>query len=243
MAEAPCRPVPLPGTRIVIDSAVVCVWFRQFKAHRKGVAGLAYSAEYKFLISAGLDRDACVWSPFASHLMCKLTGTLAGRTGCVSPTTPDGRRVGHVAPLVDVQFVSGTPQIVTADADGVVKVWDARNFQCCQTLTALPSASSFACCTGPHRRLVFCSDDDAWAPVDVENGPYWSSSSGTAGATRTVSCVLYNPYALSFAVAVGNRLQIWDGLKGHLVSVAELACPEITGRCGGTRSLMGRRRR
>ncbi|XXQ36767.1 EF-hand domain-containing protein [Plasmodiophora brassicae] len=186
---------------------------RQFKAHRKGVAGLAYSAEYKFLISAGLDRDACVWSPFASHLMCKLTG--------------------HVAPLVDVQFVSGTPQIVTADADGVVKVWDARNFQCCQTLTALPSASSFACCTGPHRRLVFCSDDDAWAPVDVENGPYWSSSSGTAGATRTVSCVLYNPYALSFAVAVGNRLQIWDGLKGHLVSVAELACPEITAMCLG----------
>jgi len=39
-----------------------------------------------------------VWSPFADRLVFKLTG--------------------HSAPLLGVEFIKGTPQIISADSDG-----------------------------------------------------------------------------------------------------------------------------
>ncbi|KUF87556.1 hypothetical protein AM588_10001531 [Phytophthora nicotianae] len=74
---------------------------QQLDGHAKGVRSLAYSPEYRFLVSAGFDFDALVWNP-----------------------------------LCGVEIISDTPQIITADVDGVFKVWDIRNFACMQTFTA-----------------------------------------------------------------------------------------------------------
>ncbi len=43
---------------------------------------------------------------------------------------------GHNHPLVGVKCLPDTPQIVTADTSGMVKVWDVRNFLCVQTFNA-----------------------------------------------------------------------------------------------------------
>lgn len=66
--------------------------------NRAGVVDLAYSDSYRFLLSASIDHEVGVWSPFADRLVFKL--------------------IGHGAPLIGVQFVQGTPQIVSADVQG-----------------------------------------------------------------------------------------------------------------------------
>ena len=43
---------------------------------------------------------------------------------------------GHNHPLVGVKCLPDTPQIVTADTSGMVKIWDVRNFLCVQTFNS-----------------------------------------------------------------------------------------------------------
>ncbi|EGB07395.1 hypothetical protein AURANDRAFT_27709, partial [Aureococcus anophagefferens] len=76
------------------------------RGHAKGVNALAYNSEHRFLISAGFDHDAFVWSPFVSTLLYKLKG--------------------HRAALVGCHAVEGTHELVTADCHGVLKLWDLR---------------------------------------------------------------------------------------------------------------------
>ncbi len=73
------------------------------------------------------------------------------------------RLKGHSAPLIGVQAVPDSPEIVTADSGGVVKVWDLRkSYSCVQTLWVedevgwrLREATAFKC-VSPHRRFVVC---------------------------------------------------------------------------------------
>lgn len=65
------------------------------------------------LISAGLDHEAFIWNTYVKEKIFLLRG--------------------HNHPLVGVKCLPDTPQIVTADIAGMVKVWDVRNFLCMQT--------------------------------------------------------------------------------------------------------------
>ncbi|CBZ50053.1 nb-ARC domain protein, related [Neospora caninum Liverpool] len=88
---------------------------RTLKGHKKGVFSLAFSTDFSCLLSAGLDKDALVWSP------CNLT-------------KPICHLQGHPYALCGVAVVPGTPQAVTADASGALRLWDLRNFRSLQTL-------------------------------------------------------------------------------------------------------------
>lgn len=52
---------------------------------------------------------------------------------------------GHNHPLVGVKCLPETPQIVTVDIAGMVKIWDVRNFLCMQTFN-VPSEEVNAFC-------------------------------------------------------------------------------------------------
>jgi WD40 repeat protein len=88
----------------------------KLQGHRKGVLKLAYAPEYRLLISCGFEHEACVWSPFVNTLVYRLRGQHSSLVGCVA--------------------VEDTPEIITADSNGVFKLWDIRNFQCVQTFSA-----------------------------------------------------------------------------------------------------------
>jgi WD40 repeat protein len=85
----------------------------RLKGHKNGVFSMAYNTDVRLLISCGFDHDAFVWSPFVNNLVFKLKG--------------------HHASLVGCQSVEDTPEVITADASGVFKLWDVRTFQCVQT--------------------------------------------------------------------------------------------------------------
>ena len=71
------------------------------------------------------------------------------------------RLQGHTSSLVGVEFIENTPEIITASEDGVVKIWDIRNFSCVQTLNTFEDdvsdgeghLSSFTY-AGKHKRIV-----------------------------------------------------------------------------------------
>ena len=165
-----------------------------FVGHRAGVVDLCYSNEYRFLLSASIDHDVCVWSPFADHVVFKL--------------------VGHTSPLVGVQFVTGTPQIVTADTEGWIKVWDARNFTCCQTFMATPSMTAFTTCGATHGRIFVVSRQPLIQVFDCEGGPYLKVTDDDP-----IYTALYSSLSMSFLTCNRQDIKLWNALNGRLSRV------------------------
>ena len=66
--------------------------------------------------SAGFDHDVLVWNPHVENIICRL--------------------MGHTAALIGVKMSERSPEILSASCDGVIKVWDIRNFKCVQTMYA-----------------------------------------------------------------------------------------------------------
>jgi WD40 repeat protein len=105
-----------------LDSTV-CLWdtythtrTMKLEGHRKGVFSTSFNQDYRLLVSSGFDHDACVWSPFASSLVYRLKG--------------------HHASLIGCQCIENSPEIITADAEGIFKLWDIRTFNCVQSFVS-----------------------------------------------------------------------------------------------------------
>jgi WD40 repeat protein len=65
---------------------------------------------------------------------------------------------GHNHPLVGVKCLPDTPQIVTADTSGMVKIWDVRNFLCVQTFNSpLEELAAFTLTSGQSmKKRIIC---------------------------------------------------------------------------------------
>ena len=87
---------------------------RSYKEHTKGVLALAFSTTHTLLFSAGFDHEICAWNPYIDTLVYKLRQ--------------------HNAPLISVtcppEALSASPQLISADIEGIVKIWDIRSFRC-----------------------------------------------------------------------------------------------------------------
>ena len=95
------------------------------------------------LLSAGLDHEAFLWNTYVKDKIFLLRG--------------------HNHPLVGVKCLPDTPQIITADIAGMVKVWDVRNFLCTQTFNVPVEELSSFCLTfskntsQPMKKRIVCS--------------------------------------------------------------------------------------
>ena len=168
----------------------------RFIGHRAGCVAIAYSNEYRFLLSAGSDHQVCVWSPFAEKQVYSLRG--------------------HTSPLIGVQFVPGTPQIVTADSDGWMRVWDARNFACCQVFqTGMgTNLTGFTACSQRHKRIFLVGKSHELLIWEQEGGPFLKRKK-----EEPIFTALYSPFTMTLLTANREDLKIWDGLTGNLSRV------------------------
>ncbi|KAG3004371.1 hypothetical protein PC128_g19107 [Phytophthora cactorum] len=179
---------------------------QQLDGHAKGVRSLAYSPEYRFLVSAGFDFDALVWNPYVDQLILRLHG--------------------HNNSLCGVEIIPDTPQIITADVDGVFKVWDIRNFACMQTFTAenmgdvknIVSITSAKRIVAAGKKLIKFDYEKLENPELTDDHPVFSA--------------LYNPTSLSFITAAGRDVKIWDARLGKLIRVyRDLSSTDLTTLC------------
>jgi WD40 repeat protein len=184
--------------------------------HARGVYSLTYNSEFHCLISGGFDHDALIFNPYYAQ--------------CI------GRLKGHRDSLVRVQTVPGTPQIVTADVSGFVKIWDVRTFGCVQTLALederdsearSAELTSFRVCP-PHKRLALGGESrivyfDAISEVVID--PELADQ-------KPVTVCLYNTEQGTFLTAAGQTAKVWSGKTGALQAVYRNICDaDITAMC------------
>ena len=75
---------------------------------------MTFNTEQILLFSAGFDHDIFVWNPYID--------------------TPVYKVQAHNAPIVSIFAIDHTPLLISSDSDGIVKIWDIRNFECVQTI-------------------------------------------------------------------------------------------------------------
>ncbi|KAG2378384.1 hypothetical protein C9374_008527 [Naegleria lovaniensis] len=92
---------------------------KEFLGHTKGVVSIAWKNEYHFLISAGAEREPLVWIANVENR---------------SPFRLRDQRSPHQHSLIGVWAVPNTPQIISADHRGLIKIWDIRTHRCSQTI-------------------------------------------------------------------------------------------------------------
>lgn len=181
-----------------------------FKGHKKGTYSLAYSNDYRCMLSAGLDHEALIWNPYVERV-------------------PIFRLKGHTNYLCGVEVIPGTPQIITADVRGTFRLWDMRNFRCVQTFgTGEPGVrdlNSF-CVIPPYRRL-------AAAGTRVLMYDYMDDWNGERVTdTNNIAEALYNPRLGEFYTVSAKGVKTWNASNGSLVKVLRDVTPdEITSVC------------
>ncbi|PFH33799.1 hypothetical protein BESB_080150 [Besnoitia besnoiti] len=180
---------------------------RALEGHHKGVLSLAFSADYSCLLSAGLDKDAFVWSP------CNFS-------------KPISRLQGHPYALCGIAVIPNSPQVLTADASGALRLWDVRNFRCLQTFGSRMSSygemSSF-CVMPRHRRLATGStylDFYEMKPVQRR----------TSLAAKTGGCAdaLFSAETDSILTTGKDKIHAWSAETGDSGTVLCASEREIT---------------
>lgn len=191
--------------------------------HRSAVRDFSYSPEHHFIVSCGFDPEIHLWSlhSFSS----------SGASG-FRPILLHDREEPHRPAIVGVHCVVGTPQLVSIDQTGLLKIWDLRTYKCVQNivldptglgsvnrdkeffgLTYIEKHRQFLCYTHRQMRVVHYTDISrdycAETAEDVLVGMKFSSSSGCL-----VSCTQ-------------SALQTWELRSG--VKSGEYATPKLHG--------------
>lgn len=186
----------------------------QLEGHEKGVFQLAYHQEYHALVSASFEHSAIVWNPYCQLKICKLKG--------------------HYNPLIGVAAVPDSPQILTADGGGIIKIWDIRTYGCVQTLyvedqrgVRVSDVSTFA--SMPMHKRLACGSTRLHFYDSLT-----SSSHHNPAIADLQPCIraFHNSNDASFITASGNTVKIWSEADGSLARVYRNIIPnEITALC------------
>ncbi|CAM9417678.1 unnamed protein product [Scytosiphon promiscuus] len=194
------------------------------QGHNKGVHSLSYSSQYRCLISAGFDHEAHVWSPFVNSLLNRLKG--------------------HHASLVGCQAVENSPELLTADSSGVVKLWDLRTFHCVQTFQAsndgeMPTDKASTSCFVHFKMPPLRSnqEQDEHRLVLARGKrllPFDQYRCKTEAITDdfAVTCACFNHTSLTILTAAEKTVKIWDAVGGILKGVFKgITDADITAVC------------
>lgn len=186
--------------------------------HKQGVFAVTWSSDYHFLVSAGFEHEALVWIANVETAPFKLRD----------------QKKPHQHSLVNVLAVPNSPQVITADHKGMIKIWDIRTFQCMQTMYTennLPKndyksfyLSSFAYM--PKRKQIVT------AGKKMHIFEYERTQNPMCADDQPLFLALYNPIFFTFITAAGRNVKIWDALTGSISKVFKnIVESEITALC------------
>ena len=113
-----------------------------------GIRHLAYAHSQRFLLTAGFDRVIRVYNPFVNTLILTLRGErLSGHDTALMTCTHTHTHLfipnpGHADAIVGLLLPPDSPQVISADAGGVIRIWDVRSFMTGMAGVATGSAPS-----------------------------------------------------------------------------------------------------
>lgn len=208
---------------------------KTLSGHKKAVSMLRYSSENGYLISAGLDHCVQVWNP---HVEQKI-----------------GSLLGHRDQLIGMEVVPNSPQVITADESGVVKIWDLRKFAAVQTIAkelyvkdrsiprTLTRSMTSMCYIASKKRIAMANSTIFF----IDQSPKVSSKGsderaieadatcneeGEADESKKPIAVFYSPPTRCFMTFTCWEIKCWDANSGQLVRTSSpIIGSEMTCAC------------
>jgi len=152
---------------------------------------LDYSSAFRASLSAGYDRDIIVWNPYVRSIFYRL--------------------IGHDKPVMNLFAAQNSPEIISADTAGRVKIWDIRTLQCLQTLEARDFSFS-TMCINPSRHEIFTAGKDwhVWKSVTSGDNDVTSKSG--------IKDVVFNPHHNTWVVVAGREVSLWSAVEAHMLA-------------------------
>lgn len=210
----------------------ICVWdsytndcVLDLHGHRKGIFNLAYSSDYRLLISCGFEHDAFVWSPFIKNQVCRLKGHNASLIGCVA--------------------IDGSSEIITGDTNGIFKLWDVRTFSCIQTFSdnssnrqhsksqELNKMSCFFHTTLPSRNSMQKEDDSRMYAASKSFICFDQIRVIDEAITDkyNVFWIDWNDESWVFVTVSEKNVILWDGIMGSKTTIHTNIAPDDISAC------------
>ncbi|KAG2853673.1 hypothetical protein PC113_g13963 [Phytophthora cactorum] len=186
-------------------------------AHERGVRQLCYSEHHDLLLSAGFEFEALAWDLASRQVALKLSG--------------------HRAPLIGVQLaLFQTERAITADCEGVFKVWDITRGHASSTNASISQAVQLESIDlgVPSVRV----EPISFVSLHPYSRDLWVVTSGSCTLQRLRSVrgqqfdevplrAFYHSSANKFVVVAGSVCSLWDGKTGscseELAHVGNLA--------------------
>lgn len=175
---------------------------RFLKGHTMGVCCMAFAASTKELITGGFDYKLFVWNPYAGIWIKKIHG--------------------HAAPIVGIEVLgSGSSQVVSADLDGVIKIWDLHNYECLQKLELDAVNALRAFVSIPSHKRILAAERRFFA-FDYQN---------TGAADRTdeapIIKAVYHHRLQIFVSGCKSHVRVWDAVTGSIKCVIQHREPDV----------------
>eukprot|EP00002_Diphylleia_rotans_P038783 TRINITY_DN8862_c0_g1_i7.p1 TRINITY_DN8862_c0_g1~~TRINITY_DN8862_c0_g1_i7.p1 ORF type:complete len:1022 (-),score=113.12 TRINITY_DN8862_c0_g1_i7:2007-5072(-) len=169
------------------------------RAHNLGVTSLTYSTFATLLFSCGSERDIFAWNP--------------GKRGVVHKMS------GHDKATVGVFSKEGSPELISADVTGCIKIWDIRRFSCVQTLSIdlrsreyMDSMRISSMCFDVANNQIISAGNrlQLWKPIQDRSNDITSNQ-----PIITAGFLDYQAYK-NFLIASGDEISVWDANSGTL---------------------------
>eukprot|EP00759_Apiculatamorpha_spiralis_P058262 PhF_6_TR915/c0_g1_i1/m.1526 len=197
---------------------------RKLNAHSAGVSSMSFATNYNLLISCGVENAPLCWT-----LNVRDPVPIA----FVDTSKP------HTAPLVKVYCVPNTPQVLSMDRKGVVKVWDLRNYMCVQTIAMDPDPSSDALRGNTTHWFDFVYNNNSRTFYSVSKRVIHGFEYNVAersweqcGASESsVSDTVYVRRTKTYITASRRELKIWDATSGKPVESHFVGTSDVTAIC------------
>lgn len=190
----------------------------ELQGHRGAICDVAYQPDNHFLVSCGFDQAVFLWS---------LHGGRGGPGGHGAPNMSkptvllEDREQPHSRSIISVHCPEGTPQILSLDLSGMLKVWDVRTFRCVQSVDAAPGKRATrdkdlqgSVYVHAYRDLIF------WTKKTVRRAAYTSKRSNVDEETAMDTLIGVQCAAIdgSLVSCTQSALLVWQPVSGIMSS-------------------------
>jgi WD40 repeat protein len=190
-------------------------------SHQQGVFRLAMSTNSQQLFSVGLEPTVYVHS---------LSNNKMRPQKLIDKNRP------HHGRIVSLHVLSDSPQVISGDSSGLVKIWDSRTLSCVQTIStvkddvfkvaqmggALLSSVGYV---EKNKHLVINGRSTKIFGYDTASNPHLSDDTAC-------TLVVFNPLSRTFLTVHRSTIKLWDGQTGSLRGVhTNVTESDITAVC------------
>ena len=198
--------------------------------HNGAVYSAVFSPDSKRIVTASADGAARVWDASDGRPSATLLATFPLDRDAVSNITSamlEGKNVG----VLSAQFSPDGKRIVTAQADGIVRVWDAGSGRLMFTASGHKARVNSAVFSPDGKRIVTASADETARVWDAADGKLLATlaepngaagnmvQTALAGHNGSILCALFSGDGTRIVTASADgTARVWDAGDGRLLA-------------------------